>query len=57
MASIILGLALAWSNVEAPEAQAGNFELQYVVSPQSPLQELRKFAAFNEWLSRTAILE
>ncbi|EIE25168.1 VKOR-domain-containing protein [Coccomyxa subellipsoidea C-169] len=30
VASIILGLALAWSNVEAPEAQAGNFELQYM---------------------------
>ena len=33
VASIILGLALAWSNVEAPEAQAG-FELQYMVRRQ-----------------------
>ncbi|CAL8461862.1 g1393 [Coccomyxa elongata] len=39
VASIILGLALAWSNVEAPEAQAG-FELQYmepkVSEPSTP---------------------
>ena len=35
VASTILALGLAWSNVEAPEAQA-SFELPYVVS-LSPL--------------------